>query len=117
MLATWNDGTPSSNGSQFFIVYQDSVMNPSYTVFGTVQSGLEVVDKVAKGGQDGAFDQPDPSTGAAGIGGGHPKLATKITSLTITDTAPASPASPTGSATPTAPASSAAASPTASTKS
>jgi peptidyl-prolyl cis-trans isomerase B (cyclophilin B) len=108
LLATWNDGTPTSNGSQFFIVYQDSVMNPNYTVFGTVQSGLEVVDKIAKGGNDGAFDTPDPATGAAGIGGGHPKNTTTVTSLSITDTAPA---------TPTAPASSAAPSPTASTKS
>jgi peptidyl-prolyl cis-trans isomerase B (cyclophilin B) len=90
VIATWNDGTPDSNGSQFFIVYQDSVLNPNYTVFGTVTDGLDVVDKVAKGGHDGTFDKPD-ETGVT-LGGGHPKITTTIQSLTISDTAPATPA-------------------------
>jgi len=92
VIATWNDGTPDSNGSQFFIVYQDSVLNPNYTVFGTVTDGLDVVDKVAKGGHDGTFDKAD-STGAV-LGGGKPKITTTIQSLTVSDTAPTAPASP-----------------------
>jgi peptidyl-prolyl cis-trans isomerase B (cyclophilin B) len=90
VIATWNDGTPDSNGSQFFIVYQDSVLNPNYTVFGTVTGGLDVVDKVAKGGQDGTFDKADES--GVALGGGHPKITTTIQSLTVSDTAPTTPA-------------------------
>jgi peptidyl-prolyl cis-trans isomerase B (cyclophilin B) len=101
VIATWNDGTPDSNGSQFFIVYQDSVLNPNYTVFGTVTDGLDVVDKVAKGGHDSTFDKAD-STGAV-LGGGKPKITTTIQSLTISDTAPTAPASPAGSAPPASP--------------
>ena len=40
------------NGGQFFIVYGDSTLpDPDgYTVFGTVTSGLDIVDKVAAAG-------------------------------------------------------------------
>jgi peptidyl-prolyl cis-trans isomerase B (cyclophilin B) len=57
-LAMANAG-PGTNGSQFFLVYQDSQLPPNYTVFGTIdQTGLETLDKIAKagvagGGQDG----------------------------------------------------------------
>ncbi|WP_104479522.1 peptidylprolyl isomerase [Actinokineospora auranticolor] len=41
---------PNSAGSQFFVVYGDSVLPPDYTVFGeTDAEGLAVVDKVAGG--------------------------------------------------------------------
>jgi peptidyl-prolyl cis-trans isomerase B (cyclophilin B) len=65
----------NTNGSQFFIVYKDSPIPPGYTLFGTVSAGLDVVDTVAAGGDDGAF-APDP-------GGGHPKLPITIKSLTV----------------------------------
>ncbi|MGI5205911.1 protein kinase domain-containing protein [Spirillospora sp. CA-108201] len=51
---------PNTNGSQFFILYGDTTDLPaSYTVFGHVTSGMDVVDKVAgegvaDGGTDGA---------------------------------------------------------------
>lgn len=51
---------PGTNGSQFFLVYQDSMLPPQYTVFGTIQKdGLETLDKIAEagvkgGGVDGA---------------------------------------------------------------
>ncbi|WP_149260083.1 peptidylprolyl isomerase [Actinomadura sp. K4S16] len=51
---------PNTNGSQFFILYGDTANLPaSYTVFGRVTSGLDIVDKVAKkgvagGGTDGS---------------------------------------------------------------
>ncbi|AEG44394.1 peptidylprolyl isomerase [Isoptericola variabilis] len=54
-------GDGASMGSQFFLVYQDSTI-PSdtaggYTVFGTVTSGLDVVQAVADAGTvDGAGD-------------------------------------------------------------
>lgn len=57
-LAMANAGA-GTNGSQFFLVYQDSQLPPNYTVFGTIdQTGLATLDKIAKagvagGGQDG----------------------------------------------------------------
>ncbi len=41
---------PGTNGSQFFIVYKDTEFPPSYTKFGTVTKGLDVVEKIAKFG-------------------------------------------------------------------
>jgi peptidyl-prolyl cis-trans isomerase B (cyclophilin B) len=52
-LAMANSG-PDTNGSQFFIVYADSKLPPTYTVFGTVDAtGLAVVDRVAAAGVSG----------------------------------------------------------------
>ena len=45
-LAMANSG-PNTNGSQFFIVHEDSGLPPQYTVFGDVRSGIEVVDAIA----------------------------------------------------------------------
>ncbi|UXA20153.1 peptidylprolyl isomerase [Mycobacterium sp. SMC-4] len=58
-LAMANAG-PGTNGSQFFLVYQDSQLPPLYTVFGTIdETGLATLDKIAAegvagGGPDGA---------------------------------------------------------------
>ncbi len=58
-LAMANAG-PGTNGSQFFLVYGDSVLPPQYTVFGEIdETGLQTLDKIAAdgvagGGQDGA---------------------------------------------------------------
>jgi peptidyl-prolyl cis-trans isomerase B (cyclophilin B) len=58
-LAMANAG-PNTNGSQFFIVYADTPLPPSYTVFGTVDDdGLAVVKSVAaKGTTTGGPDGP-----------------------------------------------------------
>jgi peptidyl-prolyl cis-trans isomerase B (cyclophilin B) len=58
-LAMANAG-PDTNGSQFFLVYQDSLLPPQYTVFGTVDaSGLATLDKIAAAGTvDGSEDGP-----------------------------------------------------------
>jgi peptidyl-prolyl cis-trans isomerase B (cyclophilin B) len=37
---------PGTNGSQFFIVFQDSELPPDFTVFGRVDSGLDVLDLI-----------------------------------------------------------------------
>ncbi|MCT2263038.1 peptidylprolyl isomerase [Dietzia cinnamea] len=42
---------PNSAGSQFFLVYEDSMLPPEYSVMGTIgESGLEVLDEIAEGG-------------------------------------------------------------------
>jgi cyclophilin family peptidyl-prolyl cis-trans isomerase len=62
-LAMANAG-PGTNGSQFFLVYDDSELPPEYTVFGTIDdTGLAVLDKVAKGGVAGGGDDGTPVTG------------------------------------------------------
>jgi peptidyl-prolyl cis-trans isomerase B (cyclophilin B) len=59
-VAMAKSSAPSSTGSQFFLVYQDSQLPPQYTVVGQVDdAGLKVLDAIAKagvkgGGQDGA---------------------------------------------------------------
>ena len=46
-LAMANSG-PNTNGSQFFIVHQDSLELPKdYTIFGKVTEGLDVLDAIA----------------------------------------------------------------------
>ncbi len=91
-LAMANSGA-DTNGSQFFIVYKDSPLPPNYIVFGTVTSGLDVVERIAAGG---AVD-----TSGAATGDGKPKEDVVIKALTITapDQPSASP-SPTESTSP-----------------
>jgi peptidyl-prolyl cis-trans isomerase B (cyclophilin B) len=67
-LAMANAG-PNTNGSQFFMVYGDTPLPPSYTVFGKLdEAGLKVVEKIAEngtadGGPDGAPAKPVFITG------------------------------------------------------
>ena len=50
---------PDTNGSQFFLVYQDSRLPPSYTVFGRMNAaGVKVVQDVAKEGIAADSDTP-----------------------------------------------------------
>lgn len=41
------NGGPNSGGSQFFLVLADAPLPPSFSVFGTVTGGLEVMDAIA----------------------------------------------------------------------
>jgi peptidyl-prolyl cis-trans isomerase B (cyclophilin B) len=50
MIAMAHSSAPNSNGSQFFIVYDDSPLPADYTVFGQITQGMGVVDAVAKAG-------------------------------------------------------------------
>ena len=63
-VAMANSG-PGTNGSQFIIFYKDSQLNPQYTPFGTVVSGLDVLDRIA-------------ASGAVPEGDGAPKLQTRV---------------------------------------
>ncbi|MEU2616369.1 peptidylprolyl isomerase [Micromonospora sp. NPDC007271] len=76
VIAMANAG-PGSTGSQFFIVYDDSQLDPNYTVLGTITGGMDVVKQVAAAGDDGAFAQQ--------AGGGHPKKEIVINKLTMSD--------------------------------
>ena len=49
VVAMANSGQ-NTNGSQFFIVYADTSLPPSYTIWGKVTKGLEIVQMVAKSG-------------------------------------------------------------------
>jgi len=46
VVAMANSG-PNTNGSQFFIMHEDYPLPNSYTIFGKVVSGQEIVDKIA----------------------------------------------------------------------
>lgn len=46
VVAMANAG-PNTNGSQFFIMHQDYALPNSYTIFGKVISGMDVVDAIA----------------------------------------------------------------------
>jgi len=49
VVAMANSGA-NTNGSQFFIVYEDTSLPPSYTIWGKVTKGLEIVQSIAKEG-------------------------------------------------------------------
>jgi peptidyl-prolyl cis-trans isomerase B (cyclophilin B) len=72
-LAMANAG-PGTNGSQFFIVYKDSQLPPSYTVFGHVDdAAVTTIKKVAKKGVDDAN----------GPGDGHPLQEVRLEAITV----------------------------------
>jgi peptidyl-prolyl cis-trans isomerase B (cyclophilin B) len=72
-VAMANTGEPDSNGSQFFLVYKNSPLPPDYTPFGTITSGLNIIQTVAK-------------AGSTPKGDGHPKKKVQIESVTISKT-------------------------------
>ena len=48
-VAMENSGA-NTNGSQFFIVYKDTSMDPNFTIWGRVTKGLEIIKAIAKEG-------------------------------------------------------------------
>ena len=50
-IAMANSGV-DTNGSQFFIVYEDTYLPPDYTLFGTITEGLDIVRDIASGGAE-----------------------------------------------------------------
>ncbi len=72
-VAMANSG-PGTNGSQFFLVYKNSLTLPAnYTPFGTIVSGLNIIQNVAKAGSDNSNAPGD----------GHPKEKVEIESVTV----------------------------------
>jgi peptidyl-prolyl cis-trans isomerase B (cyclophilin B) len=74
-LAMANDGTSDSNGSQFFLVYKNTQLAADYTPFGTITSGLDILQKVADAGTSCTYS----------AGGGVPKDKVIIDSVTISE--------------------------------
>ena len=72
-LAMANTGQPHSGGSQVFFCYADTPLPPQYTPFGKVTSGLDVLQAIAKNGEDDSN----------GPGDGHPKSAVVIETFTV----------------------------------
>jgi peptidyl-prolyl cis-trans isomerase B (cyclophilin B) len=100
------NGGPGTNGTQFFFIWDDAPgLQPNYTLFGKILSGLNLIRKVGAGGDDGAFEQE--------AGGGHPKVKMELKTVTIgpvtreSRVKPTSPAPATPTPTPTATASAA----------
>lgn len=72
-VAMANSG-PNTNGSQFFVMHADQDLPPSYTIFGHVTEGLDVIDAIAS--QEVTYgDSGEQST---------PVNPVKITSVEIT---------------------------------
>jgi len=69
ILAMANSG-PNTNGSQFFVMHADYRLPPSYTIFGRLTGGEDVLDQIATA-----------STGAQD----RPVAPVSITSVTITE--------------------------------
>ena len=73
------NGGPGTNGSQFFLVYKNTppgALAASYTPFGTITSGLRVLQEIAAKGDNN--NNPD--------GGGNPNESVQIESVKITKT-------------------------------
>jgi peptidyl-prolyl cis-trans isomerase B (cyclophilin B) len=76
-VAMANSGGSATNGSQFFLVYKNSTLGPDYTPFGTITSGLDILQKVANAGTSCTYSGP---------GDGAPKEKVIINSVTIKQT-------------------------------
>ncbi|WP_069771895.1 MULTISPECIES: peptidylprolyl isomerase [unclassified Streptomyces] len=72
-VAMANTGQAHTGGSQFFLVYQDSQLPPSYTPFGTLTAdGMKVLKKIAAAGEN------------SGAGDGAPNATVVINKATVT---------------------------------
>jgi peptidyl-prolyl cis-trans isomerase B (cyclophilin B) len=74
-VAMANTGQANTGGSQFFLIDQTTTaLTPTYTPFGTITKGIDVLDKLIAIGNDGSNQ----------AGGGVPKKTIYINSLTVT---------------------------------
>jgi peptidyl-prolyl cis-trans isomerase B (cyclophilin B) len=74
VVAMANAG-PDTNGSQFFFVFKDSPLQAQYSLFAKITKGMDILKKVAEGGDDGAYAQQ--------AGGGRPKIEIIFQSVTV----------------------------------
>jgi peptidyl-prolyl cis-trans isomerase B (cyclophilin B) len=71
-VAMANSG-PNTDGSQFFLVFKNTSLPASYTPFGTITSGLDILQNVAKAGTSCTYS----------AGGGVPKEKVVMKSVNI----------------------------------
>jgi peptidyl-prolyl cis-trans isomerase B (cyclophilin B) len=71
-----NTGSPDTNGSQFFLVFKQTSLPAQYTPFGTITSGLNILQNVAKAGTSCTY----------AAGGGVPKEKILIDNVSINKT-------------------------------
>ena len=67
------NGAANTNGSQFFLVFKNTTLPASYTPFGKITSGLDILQNVAKAGTSCTIQ----------AGGGVPKEKVIINSVTV----------------------------------
>jgi len=60
-VAMANSG-PNTNGSQFFLVYQDTQFDPNYTIWGKITAGLNIVKAIGAAGVKGGGSVGTPGT-------------------------------------------------------
>lgn len=63
-LAMARTSDPNSNGGQFFIVYKDTALptqGGGYSIFGTVTTGMDIVEKIAAAGVSGGAQDGTPA--------------------------------------------------------
>ena len=75
-VAMANTGSADTNGSQFFLVFKQTSLPADYTPFGTITSGLGILQNVAKAGTTCTYSS----------GGGVPKEKVIIDSVSIKKT-------------------------------
>jgi peptidyl-prolyl cis-trans isomerase B (cyclophilin B) len=78
-VAMANSG-PNTNGSQFFLVYKDTTLPPSYTVWGKIKTGLPLLLRIEK---VGAYKVDQTSGNAYYTGDGFPVQPIEIKSVTV----------------------------------
>jgi cyclophilin family peptidyl-prolyl cis-trans isomerase len=83
IVAMANTGQPNSGGSQFFVMLGDAPLPPTYSIFGYVKSGADVLDKInARPVADNGFGEVSKPVDPIGL-----------TDITISE-APAAPPKP-----------------------
>jgi peptidyl-prolyl cis-trans isomerase B (cyclophilin B) len=78
-VAMANSG-PNTNGSQFFLVYKDTALPASYTIWGKIKTGLPLLLRIEK---VGAYKVDQASGNAYYTGDGYPVQPIEIKSVTV----------------------------------
>jgi len=78
-VAMANSG-PNTNGSQFFLVYKDTTLPASYTIWGKIKTGLPLLLRIEK---VGAYKVDQTSNNAYYAGDGFPVQPIEIKSVSV----------------------------------
>ena len=74
------NSVPNTNGSQFFLVYKDTTLPASYTIWGKIKTGLPLLQRIEK---VGAYKVDQASGNAYYTGDGFPVQPIEIKSVTV----------------------------------